>query len=499
MPLRTSSLSQGCGGLSAAGGGGPASRRRTTGPPEALTKDAYASVLDEQIAARVVEPNEDVMPVPFGIDRFGVAGERKMGQRLGGQMAPIRKDAYALMLNEQISERNARCAAEVRIDEEKPEHFDEYAGKGRRLAPAVPSKASYAVDLQAQIEAQAARRREGAVPNSPDACMFPEEAAPEKGRRHVCQVAIDTHAYALSLKEQMADRDARRALERQRSPDMAQGDQAPLERRGRRRAQTPVSKESYMHELKGQIAEREAHRAADAFHTKASERGAPALDAPKIARGGRRGGYPEALSPESYALSLQQQIAARDAERAALRPDGACSHSQAFIGNEEATSVHTRQRRHAKEMPPLSKSSYAMELQEQMAEHDARRAADAFHRQKPQDDEGWGLAGKVAPAHGKRHIGPAAPISQASYAGSLREQIAERDGHRTARMARGYAALGVSAGGLPGDGAGAEAADPWSGAALAPVAARDDPRRADESDADALERLLNDHAAAASR
>merc|ERR1719491_800470 len=142
--------------------------------------------------------------------------ERKLGQRHGGPMAPPKKDSYAKALQEQIAMRDARrcleqCAADALDDALQLSAVDvdtQAKAVGKRcVPPAMPSKESYARELEDQIQARNARRKDEGSQLATMAAAdvaFAEEAPAARGRRRggpMMPVAKDT--YALDLQEQI--------------------------------------------------------------------------------------------------------------------------------------------------------------------------------------------------------------------------------------------------------------------------------------------------------
>jgi len=237
--------------------------------------------------------------------------------------------------------------------------------------------------------------------------------------------------YNDALLEQIATRDAQRKANKNQSEmvlnantDMS--DAAIFAKRRRHESRiAPASKESYHDALLGQIAERDAQPAANAFHVQAPDNNYLGKEHHEPRTQGKRLGMVAPDSKESYRSALQHQIHEGNAKKAmqdyteqkfpgVLLGDNAVGREMGGV----------KGRRHAHQIAPASKQAYAMALQDQIVTRSAQRAANAFHAQVDDIQAFEEMAGNVK---GRRHGGPVPVASKQSYAIALQEQIAERD------------------------------------------------------------------------
>eukprot|EP00928_Gymnodinium_smaydae_P056797 TRINITY_DN4011_c1_g1_i4.p1 TRINITY_DN4011_c1_g1~~TRINITY_DN4011_c1_g1_i4.p1 ORF type:complete len:521 (-),score=111.21 TRINITY_DN4011_c1_g1_i4:455-2017(-) len=391
-----------------------------------LSKESYASALREQMAEDSTKRcNEkrgsDLGSVPglLGLLAGGgpadnatcgaVAGAatRKLGQRLGGPMAPLSKESYASALREQIAQRDVAHAAKADADANAC-GFDEVKGflgdalsaaagrkVGKRCAPqAMEAKADYASFLQEQIASRSAAKQAAEIAER-NACINDEppsvSVGPDRGRRKAGAL-LDKESYACELQEQIAARAAQRAADVIRSQGQPQGGlnvglganaDADMQR-GRRRQENMalIPRQNLLCELQAQIAEKAVGRAAGAFHLQAQDHGS-AVGAGTPAKGGKRHcGPPEPAVKRDYASDLRAQMQERKAQLDVfLAEDAKEAAGIAARAAEAAAAAPSRGRRHASQIVPDSKESLATVLQAQISSHEAKRAADAFHRQ----------------------------------------------------------------------------------------------------------------------
>lgn len=463
-----SSLVPGTLGLAAGGSTTFAGGRKGGQPSAPISKASYALILDEQIAARNAQKaiSGDVgEEIPF-IKGAAATVERAMGQRHGGPMAKPCKEAYALELQEQIA---ARVDAKNALDKELIALLAEHESDGnfstsfstgaterrqgkRCGGPMLPeSKESYALALQEQIDIRNCQKAndmslpEKSIDIGKDAL---DDITLGKGRRHLVPLAgFSKESYAADLREQMAEKNARRAENRAQSLEPLEMDKVTLDTlpfmRGRRHETkiAKTSKPSYNLALQDQMAEKAAKKAADAFHvqrtTEVPHVSNASLEAPT--RGRRLGGPMLPDSKESYASALQQQIRERDSRLAELHSADAISGIP-FTGYTASVDIMPgKGRRHQGQMSSMSKQALAATLQDQMAMKDEQRRVNAFHSQAPASIES--SKGCLPRMHdpelgqsvlkGRYHGGPMQPLSKQSYAKTLLDQIDERDEHRT--------------------------------------------------------------------
>lgn len=411
LPSGVRSRSLGVGGSCVASWGGLVSTntgqtmpdRKPRGPIEALTKASYAMALQEQIAARDAiraesldsrerrrggaEPEESSIATPWSAP----------AQRHVGPVAVPTKEAYAAELQNQIAAREAQRVAERRSASRGPSTPDgpaagaKEAPRGRRYGPPLlPSKDAYAMDLQEQIMARDVQRLQEKAEEveAAAAAAAAQEDAASRNRRRGPHGPMAKSSYAAALDEQIAARDL--AAQQEAAEDaawpaeaaaaLAAGSGIPGEaedlRRGKRHATKieQVSRSAYSEGLRQQIAAREADRAAEAYHAQAASEASPS--AGDVPRGGRRPGPGLPLSKEAYASSLQEQIIARKAHQQGLHMEQPESVSSAIFGSTKSgLTAGPRGRRHVDQMQPLSKQALAAVLQGQMAErHTSHRS-----------------------------------------------------------------------------------------------------------------------------
>jgi len=374
--------------------------------------------LEEQIASRKLQHADNNVPAPPVLDQAAPPLERIMGQRHGGPMAAPRKDCYASDLRAQIEARNARRAAEEEAGKGRVLGADAQQGlfgpggveapalgcRRRHGAPPLPTKESYAMALQQQMEmrsveqaAEASRLRE--LTSCEEDTL--DEGLMGKGRRHGPVVPPAKSDYAAELLQQMAVRKAKQTVDaefpRNGFPGgngaFSVGEREQVEPVRGRRPPLPIDTVSgHRAALQEQMAERAAQRAANAFHAQAQLEADVAMpigqdDTPKA---GRRKLDLPAKDKKSYALALQEQIAERKAQQESEKNAGAAKGS--FIGGDASDMGPMRGRRHPGQMVPASKQEYKLELQKQMAERECKQAAMKFHAQPP-----WFSALKDAP------------------------------------------------------------------------------------------------------
>eukprot|EP00929_Paragymnodinium_shiwhaense_P037398 TRINITY_DN19933_c0_g1_i1.p1 TRINITY_DN19933_c0_g1~~TRINITY_DN19933_c0_g1_i1.p1 ORF type:complete len:617 (+),score=165.96 TRINITY_DN19933_c0_g1_i1:65-1915(+) len=423
-------------------------------PTDKISKAEYALALQEQIMARKAGhnlPGSDAEFQNLFGDRFNApaAGERGMGQRHGGPMAPVAKDDYASQLKEQIAAREVRRARES-SDLAQPSGLGmnfpcqeadsaSAAGRGKRCAaPALGSKESYAQELQQQMAARERQRAEdlaaarlhdeggvngdvGAVPT------------PTRGKRHGKPPVPGKDDYASQLRDQMMERSmaARDAQRYAEAPSQGLGFGGPDAHslmRGKRHNTVieQSSRDAYHSALREQMSERNAHKEANAFHRQQPD-ALPEGDFRNeiFKAGGKRGSIGgEPPSKGDYASALKNQIADRQMALAAQKVmDSAIG--EAPFAREAASVSGVRGRRHCSEGPALDRKALGSELREQMIDRQSRLAADAFHMQSPSGQGGGGRGGSEAqqqggivpraasegPSKGRRHVGPSEPAS----------------------------------------------------------------------------------------
>jgi len=203
-----------------------------------------------------------------------------------------------------------------------------------------------------------------------------------KGRRHNGPMVLPPKAgYAAELREQMTIDSAKRAANKEQmlslaaaGPDGVFAGQA-AQNRGKRPATKidQVSKSSLGMALQEQIGEKASVRAESAFH---AQMGAAAEANPQGLQGGRKKIPLPPTSKKEYAAFLQEQMARRS-DQNREHSDGV--FNTAFIGG--AAKQSERGRRHADQMPALSKADLRTDLQRQMAEREAQRNEQNIHRQ----------------------------------------------------------------------------------------------------------------------
>jgi hypothetical protein len=369
---------------------------------EKLSKESYAAALAEQIASRKALNfhGADEVPAPWAqpvLDKASLQHDRMMGLRYGGPMAPSQKDDYASALRAQIETRAAHRAAEAAADKIDPSGGclgfggAEASGVGcrrRHGAPPLPSKETYKKVLEEQMVARSlqqaeevSRRQEHDANGAEDfQDALDEILLGGKGRRKGPVPLPAKSLYAAELDQQIAERKAEQYSNVEAPPNgFPGGDGAFSEQaehiRGRRHSSKidSVSKSALNTDLQGQMAERAVQRAANAFHMQVVD--ASPNSEPENVKGRRKCDLP-APSKHSYALALQEQIAQRKALQD-LPPKAPVQ--SAFVGGLASDMQQGRGRRHAGQMVPVSKEDLRWDLQKQMAERARKEAAMRFH------------------------------------------------------------------------------------------------------------------------
>jgi len=377
---------------------------------ERLPKESYAEALREQIAGHAARGGTAGQrePAPEQDPFVGSAAAAKRATPSAAQEKDARQ-VYASALREQIALRDAHRAADgARGRLASPMQalgcdasLADSAGappRGKRcLPPPMPSRESYAAALEEQIAAREATRQANAssppmATPGPSAVMLSE---PEKatGRRMVGPVdSHDKGAYASELREQMLVRSMRSAADRAASQEPPHGGLeavltgADWQLRGKRQAmQMPAtSKESYTQALQEQMADREAQRAAKAFHLQAPD--SAALPPERLTKGKRQAASSEPPpSREAYAAALQDQMKEHRMRRAAQLAEDFTSGGSVFGGAAiREASPAARGRRHSSHIELPSKQALGSALREQMAERPAPRAGGSLEHHQDQ-------------------------------------------------------------------------------------------------------------------
>jgi hypothetical protein len=387
------------GGLVSLSAGGAGKNRKYGGPQEAMSKEDYASALEEQIASRklqnCVEYADAIMPL--WTDEHRTTAKRTMGTlgtRQGGPVAAPCKEDYASALRAQIAARDAQRLADVSTREPEVAGLEGVMALGinkpqvesrqrRHGAPTLPSKESYAMELREQMEQRSAKQATERSAST-DIASGDEDALDAilngKGRRHNGPMVLPPKAgYAAELREQIVNDSVKRAADRDQMFSIAsegldgvfagQADKS----RGKRPAAKidQVSRSSLGLALQRQMGEKASLRAGNAFYIQTDADQPPAADAnAEGLHGGRKRGPCPSTSKKDYAQALQDQIARRSEEHA--ENGGEVFHT-AFIGG--AAKHFERGRRHADQMPAFSKTELRSDLQRQMAEREAQRNA----------------------------------------------------------------------------------------------------------------------------
>jgi hypothetical protein len=248
----------------------------------------------------------------------------------------------------------------------------------------MPSKESYALELQEQMAQRSVQQAERASLDV-EPCANEEDALDDllagKGRRHGGPLVLPPKdIYAAELHEQIATKQAQRATDKGHDVAVPGIEKAFSEQRDRARGRRhevqidQASKSSYQSALQAQMAERASGRAANAFHLQTGENAAAVMESPK---GGRRKCALSPMSKHAYAEALQEQIAERRAQ------EDVKIVSSSFIGGVSSDADPVRGRRHLVQMPFISKENLKLDLQRQMAEREAQRAEDRFNVQVP--------------------------------------------------------------------------------------------------------------------
>lgn len=404
-----------------------------------LSQQAYASALEEQIAARKLHEAslwgaKNNVPAPAFMEHKSQDADmpsvaRLMGQRYGGPMAPAKQNDYASDLRKQIAARDAKRQADLAAKNDfgaDPKdglvfgaaEIPALGGARRRHgAPPLPDKQSYANALHCQVQMKSAIKAAEAyapIEEIPDSELDALDEMVKGGRRHGAVAHPTKDDYGAQLLEQMAGRKAEavRAVQAEvvAPPSARRADPFSEQRecaQGKRQVSQDVPKFSYKTDLQKQMAERVAQRAANAFHVQvAMDAAVPAMIREETPRGAgrRKCGAPLAPSHQSYAQELQEQIAQRKAHEQGLN---AGVERAAFIGGKAIDEEALRGRRRADKMIPASKVEYRVDLQRQMAERahaqpevelpPSARGAVPFSEQK---EKGIGRRHSAAPARG---------------------------------------------------------------------------------------------------
>lgn len=414
-----------------------------------VSKESYAMMLGEQIAARKLQHASNDVDAPSLIEDDRPPLARLMGQRHGGPMPPPQKDGYASALRAQIAARDAlreeaavERAASVDVAglglglgvAKDGVAKDAFAlGRGRRHGPPLlPTKENYAVTLQEQMAARSVQQAADAAaaakePADCDGDVLDEVLA-GKGRCHggPC-VPPAKHLYAAELEEQIAERRLQQASQKgTESEPSAPSKDFFSEQAERARGKRPVweinqvAKSSYNTVLQSQMAERAAQRAANAYHLEAGSASPVEAEQPS---GGRRRGELPPTSKQSYAQALQEQVAQRKAQEAHDKSAGPAQ--AAFVGGAASDMGPERGRRHMVQIPAVSKEQLLGDLQRQMAERESKHAAERFHTQAPA--HGNHLADAYAEAQGDLEY-----ASTGMPADSLERLLGENPSHASA-------------------------------------------------------------------
>jgi hypothetical protein len=304
-------------------------------------------------------------------------------------MAPACKDSYAAALRAQIEARKVCRAADEEVAFAPSEGlFGRGAieapllgSKRRHGAPPLPSKESYASALHEQMKTRSAQEAEASRIQVSQ--VDQEDVADElfgKGRRHGAPSAIPKNEYAAELQQQIAARKAKSAIDAELSAGERIGSIDAFSEqvdsvRGKRHASRieAVSKASYNSELHEQMAEKSAQRAANSFHKQIVSDSDDAYNGrEEKAKGGRRKCDLPPASKQSYALALQEQIAEHKLKQATQIGEAGQS---CFVGGYASDMAPARGRRHVEQIPVTSKQQLGSYLQRQMAERECERAA----------------------------------------------------------------------------------------------------------------------------
>lgn len=425
------------GGYVSTSAGGGLKSRQCGGPVDKLSQQAYASALEEQIAARKLHEaslwgakNNVPASLPLKSENADMPSfERLMRQRYGGPMAPAKQNDYASDLRKQIAARDAQRQADHASKNDfgaDPKdglvfgaaEIPALGGARRRHgAPPLPDKQQYANALHCQMQMRAAQKAAESYNPMEEVLDSELDALDEMvkgGRRHGAVTHPTKNDYGAQLLEQIAGRKAEAVRVVQAevlSPPSARRADPFSEQRdlaqGKRQVSQDVPKSAYKTDLQKQMAERVAQRAANAFHVQAAmDADVPAMVREETPRGAgrRKCGAPLAPSHQSYAQELQEQIAQRKAQEQGLH---AGVERAAFIGGDANDVGPLRGRRRVDKMIPASKVEYRVDLQRQMAERahaqpevvspPSARGAVPFSEQK---EKGNGRRHSAAPARG---------------------------------------------------------------------------------------------------
>jgi hypothetical protein len=368
-----------------------------------MSKEAYASALEEQIASRkfqgATELDENTMPFLHDDDR--PVRERAMGTRVGGPMAPTCKENYASDLRAQIAARDAQRLAECEAREIEVGGLDAITsqlgqnnpqvaalgGRSRRHgAPTLPSKESYATELREQMVQRNAKQATEAF-DLPETPAGDEDAIDAvllgKGRRKAGPMVLPPKdSYAAELRDQMSIDNAKRVADRDHllavAPEGPSGvfaGQVELNRGKRPAAKIDqVSRTSLGTALQEQMDEKASLRAEKAHHVQIGDSKVPGVEATLEGqhRGRKKVDQP-ATNKKAYAQALQEQMAQRDN----AKNSDEVFHT-AFVGGAATDNGPQRGRRH--QQPAFSKTELRVDLQRQMAEREAQRNDHCFHR-----------------------------------------------------------------------------------------------------------------------
>mmetsp|Transcript_12361 Transcript_12361/g.29027 ORF Transcript_12361/g.29027 Transcript_12361/m.29027 type:complete len:432 (+) Transcript_12361:104-1399(+) len=248
----------------------------------------------------------------------------------------------------------------------------------KAMPPKMPSKESYAQELSDQVAAAKQTKQVPTPQGQYDDVLadnFSADHRPKNaGRRCVSQQPISKSAYAEDLAEQIASRKANQEAERQHLAQRDGGmsmpsNEKPMKRGRRPEAQIaqPSSRE-YLHSLQAQMAAKNERRANEVFEAPAE--GAALMRAEPEAQPKARVGPRDVPSKVEYAASLKAQMVDKDWRSREAQVEKQRGDFFAIGAGQEEKG---RGRRHQIEHP--SKSQLGAVLRGQMAAKDAERAA----------------------------------------------------------------------------------------------------------------------------
>lgn len=198
---------------------GKGSRRARAAAPQ--DKSQYAADLQQQIAARRAQQAADAetllqRPPPLPNNAFSSQAELVRGRRQASSIGPVSKSVLNAELKEQMAERanqKALNAFHKQAHDEVPAAVRGYTPRGgrRKCDVALPSKQSYALELQAQMaerKVQQAGQQQARAASIHAAFVGGDASDTDfaRGRRHSGFVPPSKEELRVDLQRQMAER-----------------------------------------------------------------------------------------------------------------------------------------------------------------------------------------------------------------------------------------------------------------------------------------------------